>query len=235
MSESGGDGGKYRQWRFQLPPGATDLIIVRHGESMPASFDQPAPTLDGQADPDLAPEGVEQAQRIADRLAIAEISAIYVTPLRRTSQTAAPLAARLGLEPEVVPELREVFLGDWEGAAFRKHTLEVHPLVVEMFDKQRWDVIPGAESTDEFRDRVRRGVKQVAAAHPDQHVVLVVHGGVIGVMFALASDAGNFAFIGADNGSISQLVVSGDRWLVRRFNDTAHLDPSFTLVPHPLT
>ena len=43
------------------------------------------------------------------------IDAIYVTTLRRTHETAAPLAARLGITPIEEPDLREVFLGEWEG------------------------------------------------------------------------------------------------------------------------
>ena len=39
---------------------------------------------------------------------------------------------------------------------------------------------------------------------------------------AVASSMG-FAFVGADNGSITHLVISPERWFVRRFNDTAHL------------
>ena len=50
------------------------------------------------------------------------------------------------------------------------------------------------------------------------------HGGVIGHALALASDSRPFVFIHADNASISQLVVTRRRWLVRRFNDTAHLE-----------
>ena len=50
------------------------------------------------------------------------------------------------------------------------------------------------------------------------------HGGVIGQVVATASRGGSaFAFSGADNGSISRLVVVGDRWIIRGFNDTAHL------------
>jgi probable phosphoglycerate mutase len=43
-------------------------------------------------------------------------------------------------------------------------------------------------------------------------------------VLALATDSRPFAFIGAENGSISQLVVAGPTWMVRSFNDTAHLD-----------
>lgn len=215
---------EYRQYRFTPPPGATDLLIVRHGESAPAREDQPAELSDGHSDPALDPVGEDQARRLADRIAHEPIDAIYVTTLRRTAQTAAPLAERLGITPTVEPDLREIFLGDWEGAAFRKHTSEGHPIAVQMFTEQRWDVIPGAESTAEFAARIRRGITRIATAHPNQRVLVVVHGGVIGMMMAIATGAQTFAFVGADNASISQLVVLGDRWIVRRFNDTAHLE-----------
>lgn len=230
----------YRQYRFALPDGATDLLIVRHGESAPARLDAPAPTVDGHSDPELAPEGLEQAERLADRLEHERIDAIYVTSLRRTAQTAAPLAKRVGIEPVVEPDLREVYLGEWEGVAFRKYVAEHHPIALRMFAEQRWDVIPGAESNDRLATRVRGALDRIVAAHPGQRVVVVVHGGVIGQCMSLATGAPVFSFMGADNASISQLVAmpagTGRRpLLVRRFNDTAHLDPVFSIAPEPLT
>jgi 2,3-bisphosphoglycerate-dependent phosphoglycerate mutase len=225
----------YRQYRFALPAGATDLLIVRHGESAPARLDEPAPRRDGHSDPALAPEGMEQAQRLADRLAHEHIDAIYVTSLQRTAQTAAPLAERLGIEPVVEPDLREVYLGDWEGVAFRKYVAEGHPIAVQMFLEKRWDVIPGAETNDEFARRVGAGMERIIAKHPGQRVVVVVHGGVIGQMMALASGAAAFTFIGADNASITQIVAMPQPWVIRRFNDTAHLDETFSIQPAPLT
>lgn len=215
---------EYRQYRFAPPADAADLLIIRHGESLPAREDQPAELLDGHSDPDLDPIGEAQARRLADRLAGDPLAAIYVSTLRRTAQTAAPLAERLGLSPLVEPDLREVYLGEWEGAAFRKHTAELHPIAVQMATEQRWDAIPGAESTEAFETRVRRGISRIAAAHPNQRVAVVVHGGVIGMIMAMATGAQSFAFVGADNASISNIVVVGERWIVRRFNDTAHLE-----------
>ena len=215
---------EYRQYRFSPPPGATTLLIVRHGESAPAREDRPADRVGGHSDPALDPVGEAQALRLADRLGDQAIDAIYVSTLRRTAQTAAPIATRLGLTPVVEPDLREVHLGEWEGAAFRKHTSELHPLAVRMFNEQRWDVIPGAEPTEKFRSRVRASIDRIVIAHPNQRVLAVVHGGVIGMMMAIATGAQNFAFVGSDNASISEIVVLGDRWIVRRFNDTAHLE-----------
>jgi probable phosphoglycerate mutase len=79
---------------------------------------------------------------------------------------------------------------------------------------------------------VRAGVTRIADAHPDQLVMVVAHGGVIGRILADASGATRgFAFVGSDNGAISRLVVAGDRWIIRGFNDTGHLDTMITDDP----
>lgn len=208
---------------------------MRHGESVPARDGEPFPLVDGHGDPDLAPEGHEQARRIADRLEHEDVSAIYVTTLRRTAQTAAPLAERLGVDVRVEPDLREVYLGEWEGGVFRKHVAEGHPVAERMYAEQRWDVIPGAEPAEAFARRVRRAITRIAGAHPDETVVVVSHGGTIGQVLGDATSARGFAFTGSDNGAISHLVVTNDLWIVRCYNDTAHLSMRFTTAPEPLT
>ncbi|QRP48915.1 histidine phosphatase family protein [Amycolatopsis sp. FDAARGOS 1241] len=215
---------EYRQHRFSPPPGATEIFLVRHGESAPARASAPFDLVAGQADPDLAPDGRDHAARVGERLAGERIDALYVTTLRRTVQTAAPLAEKLGLTPTVEPDLREINLGEWENGLFRQHTTEGHPIVDRLWEEQRWEVIPGAESDEAFGRRVRAAITRIAEANPDRRVAVFTHGGVIGEVLAQASRAvDRFAFLGADNGSVSHLVVLGDRWIVRRFNDTAHL------------
>jgi probable phosphoglycerate mutase len=214
---------EYRQARFAPPPGATVLLLVRHGESAPARIGDPFPLVDGQGDPELAPDGRLQAQRVGDRLAGEPIDAIYVTTLRRTAETAAPLAAALGLTPTVAPDLREVHLGEWEGGLFRKRVAEGHPLAVRMRAEERWDVIPGGESTEALSARVRGAVERIVADHPDQRVAVFTHGGVIGQILAEATGSRPFAFVGADNGSLSEVVVFDGHWVVRRYNDVNHL------------
>ncbi len=226
---------EYRQSRFSRPPGACELLLVRHGESAPARDDRPFPLVDGHGDPELAPAGREQALRVGERLQNEDVSAIYVTTLCRTVQTAAPLAAKLGIEPRVEPDLREVYLGEWEGGSFRRHVAEGHPAAVRMMTEGRWDAIPGGEPAEAFATRVREAITRIAAAHPDEAVVVVSHGGVIGQVLALATGGRAFAFVGADNASISHLVVTGERWIVRRYNDTAHLGLAFTVAPEPPT
>jgi probable phosphoglycerate mutase len=216
---------RYRQNRFQVPPDAAELLLIRHGESEPALMDAPAPLVDGQSDPALAPAGRAQAALVASRLTAIRIDAIYVSTLRRTAETAAPLAARLGLVPRMEAGLREVGLGEWEGGLFRKMVSEHHPMAMRMWAEETFEVIPGAEPAAEFATRARDAVGRLAAAHTGQRLALFTHGGVIGQVLALASGSRPFAFVTSDNGSISRLVVSGDRWIVRGYNDTAHLEP----------
>jgi probable phosphoglycerate mutase len=232
---SDGDGPReYRQARFTRPPGATEILLVRHGESAPMREGVPVPRTDGHGDPALDPVGEEQAHHVADRLEVEDLAAIYVTTLQRTVQTAAPLVARVGIQPVVEAGLREVFLGEWEGEALRRYAAERHPLSVKVFTEQRWDLIPGAEPAADFAARVHDAITRIAERHRDACVAVFTHGGVIAQVLAEATASRPFAFLGADNGSISHLVVDGERWVVRRFNDTAHLDPRFSVAPEPL-
>jgi 2,3-bisphosphoglycerate-dependent phosphoglycerate mutase len=225
----------YQQHRYEAPPGATEILLVRHGESAPTDPDAPFPLVDGHGDPPLDPVGVEQAERLADRLAGEHVDAIYVTSLCRTAQTAAPLADRLGIEPRVEADLREVFLGEWEGGLFRIKAAERDPAFVRAMEDERWDRIPGAEPQPKFAARVAGALARIHEAHPDERVVVVSHGGVIGQILATATKSRPFAFMGSDNASIAHIVVAGEQIVLRRFNDTAHLHQHFTLAAPPPT
>jgi len=228
ISPRDGDGA-VRQLRFERPPGATSILLVRHGESVPARPDAPFPLVGGHGDPELDPRGKVEAERIAGRLSKRRhgetVSAIYVTNLRRTAETAAPLASVLGIDPRVEEDLREVYLGEWEGGLYRAKILEGGPVARRLLEEGRWDVIPGAEPDGRFVERIRAGLGRIAAAHPDQLVAVFTHGGVIGRIMAEATGGSALAFAGAANGSLSEIVVLPEgRWVVRCYNDTAHLE-----------
>jgi probable phosphoglycerate mutase len=214
---------EFRQQRFRLPSGATHIYLVRHGESVPLREGAPQPLVAGHGDPPLDPVGHQQALLVADRLARLPLSGIYVTNLQRTAQTAAPLAERTAIVPVVEPELREVFLGEWEGGVYRMRAAENHPEWQRVQAEQTWDLIPGAEQQVDLAARVRSAIAKIAANHPDERVAVFTHGGVIGMLAALATGGRMFAFAASDNGSITHLVVLGENWLLRGFNDTHHL------------
>ena len=218
----------FHQKRYTRPPTATDILLVRHGASAAVVEGQPFPMLAGQGNPELAPIGHEQAELVGARLARDSIDAIYVSSMVRTHQTAAPLVDLIGIEPIVEPDLREVYLGDWEAGVLRRRAAEDHPIYQQMRDEQRWDVIPNAEPSEAFSKRTVAVIARLAEKHRDQLVVVVCHGGVIGALCAHATRSRAFAFGGADNASITQLIVDGDQWNVRRFNDSSHLYNTLT-------
>jgi probable phosphoglycerate mutase len=215
----------YPQRPFNVPPDATEVVLVRHGASAAAVPGEPFEMVEGHADPPLAPDGRRQAQLVGERLAREPFAALFVTPLRRTHETAAPLVALTGLEPVVVPELREVGLGEWEGGELRIRAANRDPKFFEVIEAERWDVIPGAEPADEFSARVRIGFEKVVAGiGPGAVGAAVVHGGVIGELCRQATLSRPFAFVHADNTSVTRIVVFADgRQLLRSFNDTTHL------------
>jgi probable phosphoglycerate mutase len=216
---------RYPQRAWALPADATEVLLVRHGASQDALPGEPFELLEGHADPHLSEIGTEQAALVCARLAKTPPDALFITSLTRTAQTAQPLVDATGLQPTRIPDLSEIFLGEWEGGELRVRTANGDPLVKEIFETQRWDVIPGAESAEAFEERTRRGLERVVElTGPGRVAVAVVHGGVIGELARQATGAPRLAFIHAENTSVTRLVVFADgRWLLRSFNDTSHL------------
>lgn len=222
MSERQPPGGA--QTRYSLPSRATRIALVRHGAARVVGETEPLDLVDGHNDPPLAPNGHEQARAVGARLALERPRRIFVSSLRRTAETAAPLAAALGIEPEVVPELREVHLGEWEGR-YSHRVAGGDPLVAELVAEQRWDVIPGAEPTARFRERVAQALARIVAATGEGGSAAVfAHGAVIAEVCRAATGSDGLAFLFGENASLTRLAHVGEgRWLLRGFNDVSHL------------
>jgi 2,3-bisphosphoglycerate-dependent phosphoglycerate mutase len=211
---------------FVLPDGAVEVILARHGSVDHRPSDRLVEAdgvIGGHSDPDLSEPGRRQALALAQRLRLLTPRALFVTPLARTQQTAAPLAVELGLEPLVEPDLREVYLGDWEGV-FGRHP-DHEPVIRRMLELGRWDAIPNAEPMEQLSERVAAGLERVAdAGAPGGSVVAVVHGGIVAEACRQVTGSRPFAFLHAENGSITRLVrIDSGRWELHGFNDIAHL------------
>ena len=213
----------FSQRPYVGPPGSTELLLVRHGASADSVEGESFELVEGQGDPPLSETGRHQAEQVALRLAQDPFDGLYVSTLRRTAETAAPLVERTGIDPVVDADLREVFLGDWEGGLLRQKAVDGDPMFEQVLRAQRWDVVPGAESREAFGGRLRRAIQRIVDTHPGGRVVVFSHGAAIGEILAQASDSAPFAFINSDNTGISRVVVTPERWIVRGYNDTAHL------------
>src|SRR5215831_7719989 len=88
----------------------TRIFLVRHGATVLSAEDRFA----GSTDVELSDEGRAQAARLAERLATEKLAAVYASPMGRTRETAAILAAPHGLEVQARNGLREIDHGRWE-------------------------------------------------------------------------------------------------------------------------
>lgn len=210
------------QRALTAPPGAHEVLLVRHGACDPPP---PGGLIGGRSDPGLNERGLAEAEAAAARLREEPVAAMFTTPLRRTSETAAPIAAHHGVDPVVVPDLVEVYLGEWEGHGIHDRGSRGDPELARVLREQRWDLIPGAEPAAEFSARVRRGIEAVADAAGDgTTAVAVTHSAVIAEFCRQVTGSEPFAFLHNSNGSMTRLFRMPDRrWVLVAFNDTAHL------------
>jgi probable phosphoglycerate mutase len=212
------------QARFSLPAGARQVVLVRHGSSTGRTVE----TVDlgplTISNPPLTEDGHAQAEAVGLALAESDVAAVFVTPLQRTAQTAAPLLRHRAMEAIVVEDLREVHLGDFEHT-FYDHAEARHPAILRMVTDESWEAIPNAEQGPDFAARVRRGMDELLAAlAPGETAALFTHAGTIGEICRQATGSRAFAFMGVENASISRLVILADgTWKLRTFNEVAHL------------
>lgn len=164
------------------------VLLVRHGVTPTTGKVLPgrAPGLH------LSADGEAQAAAVAERIAEAgdngtrRPSAVYASPLERTTETARAIARRLGLRVRTERGLLECDFGSWTGA--RLSALARKP---EWQEVQRWPSgfrFPGGESFLEMQARMTATVRRLAGRHPGETIVAVSHADPIKA--AVASAAG---------------------------------------------
>jgi 2,3-bisphosphoglycerate-dependent phosphoglycerate mutase len=207
---------------FTAPDDAQEVLLVRHG-----AVDAPEPggLVSGRSDPPLNARGQAEAAAVAARLARERVGALFTTPLRRTAETAVPILERHDLDPVIIAELGEVYLGEWEGHGIHQRGARGEPEFLRVMREQRWDLIPGAEPGEAFARRVRQGMETVADSTGSGTVaVAVTHAAVIAEMCRQVTGSQPFAFLTNANGSLTRLVrMPKGRWLLLSFNETEHL------------
>jgi probable phosphomutase (TIGR03848 family) len=170
------------------PPPSTLVLLVRHGTTPSTGQVLPgrAPGLH------LADAGREQAARLAERLAAwapadgkrPRISAVYVSPLERTRETAAPLAAALGLRARVARGLIECDFGEWTGEALKQLVKRPEWRTVQQYPSGFR--FPGGESFVGMQARMVQAMAELRVRHPGEAVIAVSHADPIKAVVAEA-------------------------------------------------
>ncbi|UCA49405.1 bifunctional RNase H/acid phosphatase [Streptomyces sp. WA6-1-16] len=201
------------------------LVLLRHGET--ALTPEKRFSGSGGTDPELSAVGRGQAERAAEHFAaLGTVQEIVSSPLRRCRETAAAVAARLGLDVRIDEGLRETDFGAWEGLTFGE--------VRERYgdDLTAWlaspDTAPtgGGESFAEVAERVAAARDRLVARYAGRTVLLVTHVTPIKTLVRLALGAPPEALFRMElsAASVSTVAYYGDgNASVRLLNDTSHL------------
>ena len=210
----------FRQ-RGPLPTG-TRLLMIRHGEAVAN-----AKGLAGgpRGDGGLTEHGRSQTRALARRLTVtrelAAASAFYTSTLPRAIETGAIVRPAINeslvaIEDE---ELCELGVGEADGMTWSQ--------IAETYALPDWDLdpsrvnVPGGESLLGFFQRSVDAIDRLVARHPEELVVLVVHGGFIEQAMKLYQGlpGGTRLRPRIEHCSITEIEFDGDRRRLLRYND----------------
>jgi len=141
-------------------------------------------------------------------------------------ETARLIGESVDVEPQPMPDLREIFLGRWEGLT-TEELAERFPTEWAQWAKEpNWDVVPEGEGAIQFEKRVNRAIDRILERHQHGDVLVVTHGGVIQVALHRVvgrPNHGLFPFR-IQNASISVIERRDGRMVVSGVNDIGHLE-----------
>ncbi len=193
-----------------------EVLLIRHAIPIRRELES------GIADPELASEGLKQADLMAQYLSTEKLHAIYASPMQRAQQTASPLATVQGLSITTIDGVAE----------FDKNSNQYVPVEeLKANNDPRWqEMLRGAwtsadETEEEFISRTVGSIENIIANHASQRVAIVCHGGVINAylchVLGLENQRG---FFYPNYTSIHRIAAagSGERSIVT-LNETSHL------------
>jgi probable phosphoglycerate mutase len=202
-------------------PKPTLVLLVRHGLTPTTGT-----SLPGRAKGlHLADTGRKQAADAADRIAALatngrSVDAVYASPLERTRETAAPIAAAVGRKVQIERGLLECDFGEWTGAELKR-----------LMKLPEWGTVqrapstfrfPGGESFTEMQTRMVGAIDKIRAAHPGGVVVCVSHADPIkaAVAHAMGTHLDLFQRIVISPCSVSAVAYHGGGPAVLTVNST---------------
>jgi broad specificity phosphatase PhoE len=185
----------------------TTVYIVQHGEK------ERVP-----GDPGLTDTGREQAGRTAQWATGVGIAAVFASDLRRARETAAIVAAPIGLDVAVDPRVRERM--NWEDGEADAFFADWGRTVADR------DFVPASgDSSRAAGARFRAAIIDMAAGNPDRSVIVAAHGGVTFDLLRtlLGDDAVPELADGVPSCAVTTLDVAGETLSVRDIANTKHL------------
>jgi len=190
------------------------FLLIRHGDT-----DYVDEALAGRIDSPLNTEGLVQSIHVAEALKHLPIDAIFASPLKRTQETAQPLAIFLNLDVKINNELNQVNFGHWQGLSFG-----------DLIQDPDWKIfqenpalakIPGGEDGFMVRERVSMALLKLINQYPQDAVIAIFsHGSIIRhtISYFIGIPLENLNQIRIAPASISTLAISDKKGRLLHLN-----------------
>jgi len=149
----------------------TIIYIIRHAKSTANENG----LFGGITDYELSKEGLEQAQKLAQRLKEYEIDGIYSSPLKRAIQTIKPTSIMKNMNINIIDDLREINVGTWENV-LRDELRKQYPDENDYIDKTEYYCnMVGQEETIDVADRMVKTIQEIAMNNIGKSIIIVSH------------------------------------------------------------
>ena len=191
------------------------IYLLRHGEIEQSEGRR----FVGQSDLPLNENGLRQACLWQQKLKAGIFEKIYASDLSRARQTALIIAVNHQDKVQLLPALREINLGKWEGLSVE----EAQARFPEEWQSREKDLVtsrpPGGESFRDLALRVGPVFNQIVQGL-EGHILIVAHAGVNRVILCqvLGMDLANLFRLGQDYGSLNLIDRNKDDWRVVAMN-----------------
>jgi alpha-ribazole phosphatase len=200
-----------------MDPRATLIYLLRHGEVVQAETRR----FIGHLDVPLSPRGERQCAAQARVLAGAQLTAVVSSDLSRARQSGEIIAAPHGLATVVVPALREMAMGRWDGLTAEEIQRREPAAFAAWMERIGEFPFPEGESVPDLVARAWPALESVADRYAGGTVAVVAHGGTNRALIcrALGLPLERLLAFGQDYGALSLLERTGGRWQLSRLNE----------------
>jgi len=193
------------------------IYLLRHGEVEGASTRR----FIGHLDVPLSTEGERQCAAQAERLRSVRLTALFSSDLGRSRRSAEIIGAPHGLRPTIVPALREMDMGRWDGLTAAQ-IKEREPIAfADWMSRVGEFPFPEGESVPDLIARVAPAFDAIVTAHAGRSIAIVAHGGPNRALLcrALGLPLGRLLAFGQDYAALTVLEEAAGSWALRRLNE----------------
>jgi probable phosphoglycerate mutase len=202
----------------------TRFCLVRHGETDWNA----ARRLQGHTDIDLNTRGLAQANQMAHALKKINLQfdVLYTSDLQRAAKTARAIEALFKTSAISNSALRERHLGALQGLTTDEAPIREPALWKSHLSRNIEERLRNGESIQQFADRIKTALEQIREQHSGKTILLVSHGGVLDMMYRIASNQPLHAekMVAVPNASVNWISHDGYAWTVNDWGDTSHLE-----------